>query len=511
MDVPLRQGTVDSAAVQPPPMNESDLARGPDAPHRGVDLERRPWRRTPSTAVKGPITYYRSVVLVSDGMALVVSSVVAFSARYAFFPGRAFSESVVALSAVAVACLWLAALAASGSYDTRVFGSGSEEYRRVLTSSGLVLAAVATVSYLLNLDTSRGLVVLEIPLGTCLLILGRYICRRQLRAWRRSGEALSRAMVVGDETRVRAMRATVERDPASGLAVVASMPPPSDDEDLDRWADELHDVAVAETVHAVALTSHPAINRHVVRAVGWRLEGPGMDLLVTPEFVDIGGPRITVRQADDMPLIHLDEPRLRGPRRVAKRAMDIVGAATTLLVLAPVMLMAALGVRLGGNGPVFFRQTRIGERGAEFGLWKFRTMRVGAHLQQSDVWSQGSASGTSNKAKHDPRVTRVGGLLRRWSIDELPQLFNVLAGEMSLVGPRPLQPVEVDELPDEHDRRHLTKPGMTGLWQVSGRSDVTWEERMRLDLRYVEQWSISLDLVILVKTVKAVLTRAGAY
>jgi lipopolysaccharide/colanic/teichoic acid biosynthesis glycosyltransferase len=195
---------------------------------------------------------------------------------------------------------------------------------------------------------------------------------------------------------------------------------------------------------------------------------------------------------------------------VAKRMLDVVTAVVALLLLAPVMLMVALAVRVTSPGPVFFRQSRVGRNGVEFRMVKFRTMCDGAHRNQDEMWQLAAQQGMSNKLRDDPRVTPVGRLLRTTSIDELPQLVNVLLGHMSLVGPRPLQPVELSDVPDPATR-HSVRPGLTGLWQVSGRSDTSWAERMTMDVQYVQNWSLRWDVRLLLLTLPVVLFRRGSY
>jgi exopolysaccharide biosynthesis polyprenyl glycosylphosphotransferase len=196
---------------------------------------------------------------------------------------------------------------------------------------------------------------------------------------------------------------------------------------------------------------------------------------------------------------------------VVKGGVDRAAAALALLSLMPVLLLIALAVRLDSPGPVLYRQERIGVNGRGFTILKFRSMSVDADCLLAELLYRNEGGGLLFKMRRDPRVTRVGRWLRRFSLDELPQLFNVLGGSMSLVGPRPPLPAEVERYDSSVSRRLLVKPGLTGLWQISGRSDLSWEEAVRLDLRYVENWSLALDALILVKTVRAVVSSSGAY
>ncbi|OLM31325.1 Undecaprenyl-phosphate galactosephosphotransferase [Pseudonocardia sp. Ae717_Ps2] len=247
-----------------------------------------------------------------------------------------------------------------------------------------------------------------------------------------------------------------------------------------------------------------------LRRLAWDLEDAGADLIVDPGLMEIAGPRLHVRPVDGFPLLALSRPKLGGVRQVVKTSMDVLGALALLVLVAPVLLLIAVLIRSDG-GPVFFRQRRVGLGGTEFQMIKFRSMVPAAEDRLVELAASDTGAGPLFKMRSDPRVTRVGRVLRRYSLDELPQLFNVLSGSMSLVGPRPPLPAEVATYGPEAARKFLVKPGMTGLWQVSGRSDLSWEESVRLDLRYVENWSLTGDLVILWKTLHAVLGSHGAY
>ncbi len=270
-------------------------------------------------------------------------------------------------------------------------------------------------------------------------------------------------------------------------------------------------VAADVEADTVAITSSGVLGREGLRQLAWQLEGSDTSLLLTPELTDVAGPRINVRPLGALSLLQVTEPKFSGATRILKGAMDRVIAALMLLVLSPVLLATALLIKLDSRGPVFFRQTRSGVGGAPFQLVKFRSMVDAAEDLLIDLTDRNESGGVLFKIRRDPRVTRVGRVLRRFSIDELPQLWNVLIGEMSLVGPRPPLPSEVEMYEEDARRRLLVKPGLTGLWQVSGRSDLSWDESVRLDLYYVENWSFVLDLTIIARTVGAVVAGRGAY
>ena len=248
-----------------------------------------------------------------------------------------------------------------------------------------------------------------------------------------------------------------------------------------------------------------------MRRIAWSLEGSGVDLLVAPALTDIAGPRINIRPVSGLPLLQVTEPEFSGAGRVLKGTLDVLGSLVLVLLLSPVLLGVALAVRLSGPGAVLFRQTRIGRGGEPFTILKFRTMHADAEQRLAELRAHNDhGDGVLFKLRDDPRITRIGRHLRRFSLDELPQLFNVLSGRMSLVGPRPPLPSEVERYEQHVHRRLLVKPGLTGLWQVSGRSDLDWSETVRLDLYYVENWSVSLDAEILWKTLRVVMQGSGA-
>lgn len=234
-------------------------------------------------------------------------------------------------------------------------------------------------------------------------------------------------------------------------------------------------------------------------------------MILAPALTDVAGPRIHTQPVAGLPLIHVSTPKLTGGKKVAKRSFDLIIAGLLVALLSPLFLLLALMVKLTDGGPVFYRQERIGLRGTTFHMLKFRSMRVDADAQlHALLAAQGSGNTPLFKVENDPRITPLGRILRKYSLDELPQLLNVLGGSMSLVGPRPQREGEVALYDDAAHRRLYVSPGMSGLWQVSGRSNLSWEESIRLDLYYVENWSLMGDVVILFKTFKAVFASTGA-
>ncbi len=417
--------------------------------------------------------------------------------------------------------VWLLALRMLRCYDDRVLGYGADEYRRVGSASMRVAGGVAITGYIADVGVARGFLGISFVLGTVGLITARWGARKWLHRARQRGQGWShRVLVVGDPAHVNEMVHQLRREPYAGYQVVGACIP---DALVAPVPQHLGDVPVvgslrtigqaAEGVGAdtVAVTASAGMTSPWLRRVGWLLEETGVDLVVAPALTDVAGPRIHTRPVAGLPLIHVEAPEFRGGRKVVKYAGDRAMALLVLLVGLPLLALIAVAVKLDSSGPVLFRQVRVGQGGKEFAVYKFRSMVAGAARMQQKLAGHNETDGLMFKMRQDPRITRVGRILRKWSLDELPQLFNVLRGQMSLVGPRPPLPAEVARYSGDVRRRLLVKPGMTGLWQISGRSDLTWDDGIRLDLYYVENWSLATDLSILWKTVGAVLRGRGAY
>jgi len=410
----------------------------------------------------------------------------------------------------------LAVLAVSRAYERRFLFVGTDEYQRVLRGGVGLIAGAALVSYALDLDLARGYVLAALPTAIVTSVVLRFVLRKRLHLARSRGESLRRVLLVGHELSVIGMTRQLRRERYHGLEVVGACLPPAHDGGVgplpvygtfDDVANAV-DLADADTV---VVLSCPELDGVQLRRLAWRLERDEVDLIVASTLVDVAGGRTTIRPVDGLPMLHVEHPRLHGGSRLVKEAFDRVGALALLAVFGPLLLTVALCVRLTSRGPVLFRQVRVGRDGSLFRIFKFRSMYVDAEARLAELRHLNEHDGVLFKIRDDPRVTRVGRWLRRFSLDELPQLLNVVLGQMSLVGPRPPLPSEVAAYADDVRRRLAVKPGMTGLWQVSGRADLPWEEAVRLDLRYVENWSLSLDLVILLRTMTAVVRSSGAY
>jgi exopolysaccharide biosynthesis polyprenyl glycosylphosphotransferase len=427
-----------------------------------------------------------------------------------------------ALLSVGLVVLWLTLLAWVRSRDRRVLGYGPAEYARVLGASARLFGVVALASYLFDWEVGRAYLLVTVPMGAGMLVGGRHLVRRWLHRRRARGMDKSTVIVVSPLDKVATLIDEFHGEPSSEFQVVGICVP-SVDPDLDTSLNvrgvpvlggiaDVAAVAGALSVSTVAVDSADEITSDTVRRLGWDLEGLGVDVALATTLIDVGGPRVTLRPMNTLPLLYVDEPRFSGPKYVTKSVLDWVVALLITILISPLLIGLAIAVKATSPGPAFFVQRRIGRNGRPFSIVKFRSMVVGAEDQLTAVLeSEGiTSAGLLFKARSDPRVTRFGRFIRRYSLDELPQLFNVLRGEMSLVGPRPPLPTEVELYDRAAHRRLLVKPGMTGLWQVSGRSDLPVEQAIRLDLRYAENWSMSGDLSILVRTVKVMLTGIGA-
>jgi exopolysaccharide biosynthesis polyprenyl glycosylphosphotransferase len=410
---------------------------------------------------------------------------------------------------------WMWALSLIDSRSERVIGTGNAEYMRVVDASFRLFGLIAIVAFLLRVDVARGFLLVSLPAGVAVLLFARWLWRKWLVSKRLSGEYSARVLLVGSETSVAHIARELERTPSAGYRVVGACVPSG------RIAATIEgtDIPIMGNVNAVdrailatgadtvAVTSTDELPPDKVKQISWGLEAGKQHLVLAPSIIDIAGPRIHTRPVSGLPLIHVETPRFSRGQRVIKRTMDLSISLLGVVANSPILAFLAMSVRLSSQGPVFFRQTRIGLRGKEFSMIKFRSMVVNAEdlLEQLEKQDRDAGNEVLFKMKDDPRVTPVGRIMRKFSLDELPQLFNVIGGSMSLIGPRPPLPKEVAQYDDHVHRRFLAKPGITGLWQVSGRSSLSWEESVRLDLSYVENWSLVGDIVILAKTAKAAL------
>ena len=414
--------------------------------------------------------------------------------------------------------LWMVALEFSATRDHKTIGTGSTEYKRTVDASASLFGLTAIVVFLLKVDLARGYFLTALPIGLLFLLIGRWAWRQWLVARRREGRYVHRAIVVGERVKSVHVVMGVRRDTAAGIFVVGAITESgSVAQDLVDGVPVLGDFSqILQAIDqsgadTVIFTGADNFGPRRLRELGWELQARRVDLIMAPSLTDIAGPRIHTRPVSGLPLIQVDFPAFQGSRHVAKRTFDLISSGLGLLLLSPLLAWIVVAVRRDSDGPAFFYQERVGLNGIHFRMIKFRSMAINAEDQLPSLLDNSDGNGVLFKLKVDPRVTKVGRVLRRSSLDELPQLINVFLGHMSLVGPRPPLAPEVALYDDWAERRLLVKPGITGLWQVSGRSDLSWEDTVRLDLYYVENWSIMGDAVILWRTARAVFARQGAY
>lgn len=418
-----------------------------------------------------------------------------------------------AVFAGTLSLVWLLVLAVLQARDFRVIGEGSAEYKLILNSAWAMLGLVAVSALALQLVFSRPYVISALILVTVLLICSRGLWRIWLRSERRHGRHSSRVVVVGSMESAEVIARDLVRRSEAGYHVVGACV--ADETSARRL--KVSGVPVLGGVHEVSeqmarvgadtvlMTDGHNLSPQEIRAMSWSLQPGRQHLVMAPSLTDIAGPRIHTRPVAGLPLIHVETPKYSGFARFLKRAFDTAVSAALLLVLSPVFLFCAIAIKVASPGPIFYGQQRVGKWGNTFTMLKFRSMVVNADAQLAGLLEdQGSNSTPLFKIKSDPRITPIGRIMRRYSIDELPQLVNVFVGQMALVGPRPQVAGEVELYDSAAARRLIVKPGMTGLWQVSGRSSLSWEESVRLDLYYIENWTFSGDLLILWKTFRAV-------
>lgn len=461
-------------------------------------------------------TVYLRRIVALDLVVGLIAGIVATLGRF----GPDFHPEYV-LVTLSMPLIWAFTLSLANAYEARFLGVAIEEYRAVGRATLGFFALIATAAYVTKQDLARGYTLLLIPL----LFIGGLAVRRSMRGWlsahRARGKLMQRTVVVGRADGVSALLRSIQVDQMQGLHPVAVCASGLDTEwnatssleGVPVFGPPQDVVATVDLCDAevVAVASHPDLAGKSLRRLAWALEERGVELIVSPGLLDIAGPRMSIRPSTDLALLHIERPANRARTVFLKSVMDRTIAFLLLSVLSPVLLVLAALIKLSDRGPVFFRQQRVGVGGEPFGMLKFRSMVVDAEQHLASLREQHDGNERLFKLKDDPRVTRVGAFIRRYSLDELPQLINVLIGDMSLVGPRPPLPTEVEQYEPDALRRLHVRPGMTGLWQVSGRSNLSWEESLRLDLRYVDNWSPIGDLVILMRTFKAVVVSSGAY
>jgi exopolysaccharide biosynthesis polyprenyl glycosylphosphotransferase len=491
---------------------------GPDVP--GIRLG--PISPTPERSVRHPWRWRYTVgLLTADLVAGLLACAVCVMARP---HGNDWIEVLDlrihywVLAAVSVP-VWIISMAVAGAYRISRAAEGLKDYRVPVVTALRLTAAVAVGSFALKAPLSRGLIVVYFPTLVVVAFLGRWAARQVLTLVRRRGRALHAVVLAGEAESVEKFAQHLSRKPSHGYRVVAVCLPrsevvsniPASPFPIAGTPDELLRVASEVGADSVAVVGQGRFVDTTLQQVAWQFERSGIDLLVAPDIVDLAGPRIRVTPLTGLPLLHITEPRVTSVPRTLKSLYERALAVPLLLIAGPFMIAAALAVLLDSGRPVLYHQTRVGHGGRPFRMLKLRTMHPDADIYLDTVLDLNEQDGALFKIRKDPRVTSVGRWLRKHSFDELPQLINVLKGDMVLVGPRPCLEREMAQFSQASYRRFLVKPGLTGLWQVSGRADVPWEEAVRLDLYYVENWSPLMDLQIVYRTILVVVGGRGAY
>lgn len=512
-DIMVREVVGSDVANASPPLSRLDVTRKSDKriSRAGSVRTRRSGRDWPSRYAGRLL--YSDIFVVAGSMALFTLCILPRTSQDIDWPGGL--RLPYWLAVVIIGVVWTMALGSFGARDRLIAGSGILEYRRVIYAGTFVFAVFLAIAFFLRIDVSRALFLIVLPVGTLALIASRWGWRQWLRAQQAQLKYVYRALVLAEPAKAEHIISSIERTPgtgfdivgvvtnARGVAAIAGIPV------IGGFGNAIQalDAADADTI---IIAGSDELSPSVMRRLGWDAADRDVNLVVAPALTDVAGPRIHTRPAAGLPLLHVEYPTLEGGRRVAKRAFDLIGSSLLILAFAPVMVATAVAIKIDSPGPLFYQQTRIGRRGREFGMIKFRSMNADADDQLASLLDlQGSSDRPLHKVVDDPRITNVGRFIRRHSLDEIPQLINVLLGSMSLVGPRPQRPAEVALYDDTAHRRLLVKPGMSGLWQVSGRSALSWDDALRLDLYYVENWSFTQDVQILFRTVREVVFPGG--
>ncbi|WP_374026092.1 sugar transferase [Mycobacterium sp. HNNTM2301] len=468
---------------------------------------------------------YSSRLRITDSMIVCASVFFAQFVRFGESPSTSgYPGQLMTLFSLLFAALWLSSIAVFRTRSPRIIGAGIDEYRRLTSASFWTFGIIAMVTLLAKIELARGYLAVALPVGTVGLLASRAMWRHRIGAMRARGKFQTTVLAIGDRRGVSHLAHELTRNPRDGYVVVGLGIPGYGSSrgktltvhgrEIPILGDETQALAAIGRcgVDTVAVTGSERFGVQGIRKLMWQLETMDVDLVVAPGLMDVAAARLALRPVAGFSLLHVEKPQYQEAKCFQKRAFDICFSLAALIATSPLLIAAAIAIKLTSKGPVFYGSERIGLDGKPFKMLKFRTMVDGADKQIDHLMAiNEGAGGMLFKIRDDPRVTPVGKILRRFSIDELPQFINVLKQEISVVGPRPPLRREVAKYDGEVKRRMLIKPGVTGLWQVSGRSDLSWEESVRLDLSYVDNWSMAGDLVIIAKTLKAVLASEGAY
>ena len=459
--------------------------------------------------------------VLADGMAVSAALFLATALRFEIFsgaPGKVdgalVDYTIVTLVATPV---WLLLFWLYGLYEPRQVLSPVNEFKQVFHGvvAGSVLIFVADSVF--NRNLARGWAILGMAVGFVVVGGERLVIRKLLHFMRRRGSDATRTIIVGTNHEARTIAKTLDREGWLGYQILGFVDAGNEpDEDLENGYEvlgtlaQLKDLVDEHDVNNVLIAAS-ALDPGYLNRLFWELQDHDVDIQITSGTVDLMASRMIVQSIAGVPLLYVRRTGMDGLQRTVKRSIDVAGTVFLGVLLSPFLAIFAIWIKRDSPGPVFFKQVRVGREGEQFVCWKFRTMVADAEDRKAELESLNEGPGLLFKLKEDPRITKAGRFLRRFSLDELPQIWNVLKGEMSLVGPRPALPSEVEQFDDWTRNRMKVKPGMTGLWQVSGRAETSFSDYVRYDLFYIQNWSLSLDLWILWRTFRAVLSTEGAH
>jgi exopolysaccharide biosynthesis polyprenyl glycosylphosphotransferase len=455
--------------------------------------------------------------VLADAMAVSTALFLASAIRFELLPESPRADLDYALITLLATPAWLLLFWAYRLYEPRQVLSPVNELKQVFHGVVGGIVVIFVVDSLFNLELARGWALIAFVSALILVAGERLFVRKMLHFMRRRGGDQTRTIVLGANHEARTIARTLQREKWLGYQILGFVDDqiPSG-ETVGTTYKVLGSTAeikelIAEHGATLVMVAATAFDATRLNRLFWELQEVDVDIQITSGTIDLMASRMIVQSVAGVPLLYVRRTGMDRAQRTMKRAIDVLGSALGLILLSPVLVAIALWIRKDSDGPVFFKQTRVGRDGRTFTFWKFRTMTADAEEKRAELEHLSEGPGLLFKLKDDPRITRVGRRLRRFSLDELPQLWNVLKGEMSLVGPRPALPVEVEQYDDWVRNRLRVKPGMTGLWQVSGRTETSFSDYIRFDLFYIQNWSLALDLWILWRTFRAVVTAEGAH
>ena len=448
--------------------------------------------------------------VLADASAIVVSFAASFILKFYQLPETKEFLPYAVVVTVLVFVVWVLALVTSGAYRWRTVSNGVMDTECVLRASLFAFLIVGTISFIGKIEISRQFILVAFPIGVFLLVLGRRWVRSMI---------FKKHIRAELELPVLIIRKPQTKSKITELFQQSSEFIHSEFHEYEA-SDELiaignFSACIVEQVDEkkaglLILDQGLNLSNAQVAELSWELDARGVELLVSPEFMGEWVSRLEMARHRTLPLVAISEPRLTQIQSFQKRTLDLLLTVPAFIVLLPFLILISLGIAVTSRGPIFFNQSRLGLNGKYFTFYKFRSMADGSEKLRSDFLGKPD-EGMVERYRNDPRITSFGKFLRRFSLDELPQLWNVIRGDMSLVGPRPMLLEEVEQLDSSHFRRELLKPGLTGLWQISGRKEILWNERMLLDLFYVDNWNFLLDFSIIARTFKVVLSGKGSW